>query len=142
MRYCYNCHRITPGEPLFCNRCGRSYDRKLCPHRHVNTRNALVCSECGSRDLSMPQPRGLWRSKALILLFRLVPGIVLILTSLVALVAATEIALNDPEPIGGLVLIVLPLGLLWALFIGWSGMFHRTSGRGRLRPTRKRRKGR
>ncbi len=32
MRYCNQCHRITAGEPLFCNFCGRSYDFKLCPH--------------------------------------------------------------------------------------------------------------
>ena len=30
---------MTAGEPLFCNFCGRSYDLKLCPHRHPNPRN-------------------------------------------------------------------------------------------------------
>ena len=56
MRYCNECHRMTAGEPLFCNFCGRSYDLKLCPHRHPNPRNAEICSECGSRDLSTPHP--------------------------------------------------------------------------------------
>ena len=63
MRYCNQCHRITPGEPLFCNLCGRSYDFKLCPHRHPNPRNAEVCSECGSplnessqTSSALPQP--------------------------------------------------------------------------------------
>ncbi len=63
MKYCYECGRMTAGEPLFCNFCGRSYDVKLCPRRHINPRIAEVCSQCGSRELSTPQPRvsPLWR---------------------------------------------------------------------------------
>lgn len=63
MRYCYHCGRITPGDPLFCNVCGRSFDRKLCPRLHPNPRSAEICSRCGSRELSTPQPKvGLeWR---------------------------------------------------------------------------------
>ena len=69
MRYCNQCHRITPGEPLFCNFCGRSYDFKLCPHRHPNPRNAEICSQCGSRELSTPHPRvPLWLAPLLVLL--------------------------------------------------------------------------
>ena len=40
MNYCYNCGHITPGEPLYCNYCGRSYDLKLCPRHHANPRSA------------------------------------------------------------------------------------------------------
>src|SRR5215471_11345228 len=63
MKYCYHCGRITPGDPLFCNVCGRSFDRKLCPRLHPNPRSAEICSRCGSRELSTPQPKvGLnWR---------------------------------------------------------------------------------
>src|SRR5271169_1531111 len=57
MKYCYQCGRMTDGEPLFCNFCGRSYDVKLCPRLHVNPRFADACSRCGSRDLSTPQPK-------------------------------------------------------------------------------------
>src|SRR5438445_562240 len=57
MKYCYACGHRTRGEPLFCNFCGRSYDVKLCPKLHVNPRSAEACSQCGSRDLSIPQPR-------------------------------------------------------------------------------------
>ena len=57
MRYCYGCGHTTPGEPLFCNSCGRSYDAKLCPRLHINPRLAEACSRCGNRDLSTPQPR-------------------------------------------------------------------------------------
>jgi RNA polymerase subunit RPABC4/transcription elongation factor Spt4 len=57
MRHCLNCGRITAGDPLFCNVCGRSFDKKLCPRLHVNPRNSDICSRCGSRDLSTPQPK-------------------------------------------------------------------------------------
>ena len=57
MKYCYECGCTTAGEPLFCNYCGRSYDVKLCPKLHVNPRLAEACSQCGSRDLSTPQPK-------------------------------------------------------------------------------------
>ncbi len=57
MKYCYECGYTTAGEPLFCNYCGRSYDVKLCPKLHVNPRLAEACSQCGSRDLSTPQPK-------------------------------------------------------------------------------------
>jgi hypothetical protein len=48
---------MTAGEPLYCNFCGCTYDVKLCARKHVNPRTAEVCSECGSRDLSTPQPK-------------------------------------------------------------------------------------
>ena len=84
MHYCNQCHRITPGEPLFCNFCGRSYNLKLCPHRHPNPRNAEICSQCGSRDLSMPHPRvPLWLAPLLLLLSAL-PALVLIGVTLLA----------------------------------------------------------
>jgi hypothetical protein len=57
MKFCYSCGHTTGGEPLFCNSCGKSYDVKLCPMLHVNPRMAEACSQCGSRDLSIPQPR-------------------------------------------------------------------------------------
>jgi hypothetical protein len=70
MKYCFNCNTITAGEPLFCDSCGASYDVKLCPRMHPNRRSAEACSQCGSRDLSTPQPKvPLW-AKALL---RLVP---------------------------------------------------------------------
>lgn len=57
MMFCYYCSKITPGDPLFCSSCGRSYDKKLCPRLHPNPRSAEVCSKCGSRELSTPQPK-------------------------------------------------------------------------------------
>ena len=56
MKYCFGCNHITPGDPLFCQSCGSSYDVKLCPRLHPNPRHAEVCSRCGSREFSTPQP--------------------------------------------------------------------------------------
>jgi hypothetical protein len=64
MKYCYHCGRITTGEPLFCMFCGRTYDVKLCPRLHVNARFADCCSQCGSRELSTPQPKVSFYRKA------------------------------------------------------------------------------
>src|SRR5216684_3959120 len=82
MKYCYECGSTTAGEPLFCNYCGRSYDVKLCSKLHMNPRLAEACSQCGSRDLSTPQPNvplrwhifaflGQWASAALLFLLSL-----------------------------------------------------------------------
>jgi hypothetical protein len=57
MKYCYECGHVTAGEPLFCQFCGHTYDVKLCPRMHANPRFAEVCSQCGSRDFSIPQPK-------------------------------------------------------------------------------------
>src|ERR1700704_1751372 len=95
MRFCLNCHRITIGEPLFCNFCAHSFDARLCNARHINPRNAEVCAQCGSRDLSVPAPRlPFWLRPALFLL-SLVPGVVLaLLLVMVAVALVQEIATN------------------------------------------------
>ncbi len=69
MKYCFQCGRMTPGEPLFCSYCARTYDVKLCPRLHQNPRGAEVCSQCGSRDMSTPQPKipMSWRLAALVI---------------------------------------------------------------------------
>lgn len=117
MKYCFNCNRITPGAPLFCNYCGRSYDVKLCPRRHVNPRTAEACSQCGSRDLSIPQPRRpAWAPLVEFLLWAL-PGGFLTIASVVVLLAVIAAILQHPEKIVVLVLLAVPFGILWSL---WS----------------------
>lgn len=113
MKVCYECGRITPGEPLFCNFCGRSYDVKLCPSRHPNPRIAEVCSQCGSRDFSTPQPKvSLWW-KFLTWLTRLLLGILLgCLTVLLILTA-----LLRPEVQHALLGLGILLAVLWWM---WS----------------------
>ena len=117
MKYCFNCNRITPGEPLFCNFCGRSYDVKLCPRRHVNPRTAEACSRCGSRDLSTPQPRRPPWVTPLGFVVSILPGAFLSIASAVVLLAAIIGISQHPEMIFSLVLLAVPFGIFWAM---WS----------------------
>ena len=86
MRYCYNCGHITPGEPAYCNFCGRSYDVKLCSRGHQNPRGAEVCSQCGSCELSTPQPKIPMSWRLFAILIRLAVGIFLVYFSLALLI--------------------------------------------------------
>jgi hypothetical protein len=117
MKYCYECGRITAGEPLYCNFCGRSYDLKLCPRHHVNPRVAEVCSQCGSRELSTPQPRVsvLWRVLSFIL--KIVVGGFLVLLSLALVAEVIKGALSNPQMQNGLLALAILLGILWWM---WS----------------------
>src|SRR5882724_6097735 len=117
MRYCHNCHKTTTGEPLFCHSCGSTYDAKLCPSRHINPRWAVVCSQCGSRDLSTPAPRlPLWLRPVLFGL-SLLPGVLLaLLLLMVAFAILQQIATNGQVQIQLLVLFLL-LALLWWIYI-------------------------
>lgn len=82
MKYCNECGHMTGGEPLFCNSCGKSYDVRLCPRQHVNPRGAECCSQCGSRELSTPQPKIPMSWRLLALLVRLGIGLLLFYASL------------------------------------------------------------
>jgi RNA polymerase subunit RPABC4/transcription elongation factor Spt4 len=126
MKYCYQCGRLTSGEPMFCQFCGRSYDAKLCPRHHMSPRYAEVCSQCGSRELSTPQPKvSLWW-KVLEFLLRIVFGIGLTYLSLSLLIAL----LKSPMAQAGLVGLGLLLLVLWALWImlpeWFRTLIHRT----------------
>jgi len=81
MRFCTGCHRITAGHPLFCNICGQSYNIRFCPRLHPNPRAAQVCSQCGSRDLSNPQPKLGFGTFPFVLLARVLPGVPLLLAT-------------------------------------------------------------
>jgi RNA polymerase subunit RPABC4/transcription elongation factor Spt4 len=117
MRYCHQCHQITPGEPLFCNFCGRSYDLKLCPHRHPNPRSAEVCSECGSRELSTPHPRvSLWFRPLLVLLSAL-PGLLLLAITVLFLIAFVSALENNAQLQFQFMIRGLMLALLWYLYM-------------------------
>jgi hypothetical protein len=113
MKYCYNCNRSTIGEALFCNFCGRSYNIKLCPKLHVNPRNAEACSQCGSHDLSIPQPRvPFWATLSLVLL-TMVTGLLLVMFSLAVAVFSVEHT-HSPDSV---LAPAIPLGILWW---GWT----------------------
>ena len=113
MKYCYQCGHLTDGEPLFCNHCGRSYDVKLCPRLHPNPRGAEVCSKCGSRELSTPQPMIPMSWRLLALLVRLGLGLLLFYASLSLIIAL----IRTPEVRRALVGLGVLLGWLWWL---WS----------------------
>src|SRR5712671_3365882 len=117
MRYCHNCHKTTTGDPLFCHSCGSTYDAKLCHAHHINPRWAVVCSQCGSRDLSTPAPPvPLWL-KPLLLLASLLPGLVLAgLLVLVAVSLVHEVLTNQVIQ-GQLVAALLVLALFWWLYL-------------------------
>ncbi len=113
MKYCYQCGKMTNGEPLFCNSCGRSYDVKLCPRMHQNPRGAEVCSKCGSRELSTPQPKIPMSWRLLAILVRLGLGLVLFYASLSLVIALVR----TPEVQQAMVALGLLLAGLWWL---WS----------------------
>ena len=123
MKYCYGCGHTTAGEPLFCNSCGRSYDVKLCPKLHLNPRLAEACSQCGSRDLSTPQPRVPLRWHLLAFLVQFLSGIFLaFLTSPVLLDLLQHIPSHSRISHGQLIVILLLTALwsTWTLFPRWS----------------------
>jgi len=113
MKYCYECQRITAGEPIFCNFCGRSYDVKLCPRLHANPRNAQACSQCGSRDLSTPQPKVPFWVRIILFLLSLVPGAILTLVSVVAILLFILELFRSPRMLCVAFLLLVALGFLW-----------------------------
>ena len=118
MKYCYECGRLTGGDPRYCQFCGRSYDVKLCPRRHENPRFAEVCSQCGSRELSTPQPKVsvLWKIAEFFL-----RGLVGLLIVYVVL-SFIDAMLSSPETgnaLLALVLLLVPLAILWGMVPDW-----------------------
>jgi len=121
MRYCNQCHRITAGEPLYCNFCGSSFGVKLCPARHVNPRNADVCSQCGSRDLSTPAPRLPFWLAPLLYLLSLFPGVILVLLSLLVLIGFVNALATNQQIQTQLLVFLLLLALLWWIYMHIPG---------------------
>jgi RNA polymerase subunit RPABC4/transcription elongation factor Spt4 len=130
MQYCFNCSRITLGQPNFCTFCGRTYDIKLCNRLHANPREAQVCSQCGSRDMSTPQPKlSLWLRLVLVLL-SVLPGIALLLLTAVFLIADIYILVVCPAWQFPFLLLSLVLALLWLLYMELPGIVrHKVHGR-------------
>jgi RNA polymerase subunit RPABC4/transcription elongation factor Spt4 len=117
MRYCYNCNRVTIGDPYFCNFCGRSYNTKLCPRMHANPRNAQACSQCGSRDLSTPQPKVPLGASVLLFFLSLLPGFLLAVISITVVFLFLRELLQRPDILLALALLQIILTMLWW---GWT----------------------
>jgi len=118
MKYCYQCGRMTNGEPLFCNYCGRSYDVKLCPRLHANARGAEVCAKCGSRELSTPQPKIPMSWRLLAILARLGIGLALFSASLWLLIALLRTSASR-QALAALGALLGALWLLWTKLPDW-----------------------
>ena len=117
MKLCANCYRVTAGKPIFCNFCGSSYSIKLCPRQHVNPRSAEACSQCGSRDMSQPQPKiPLWL-RPLFLLLTVSPGFVLLAALVVFVAAFLRQLLSDPNGLAPLMCIGLYLCIAFFIWM-------------------------
>jgi len=118
MRYCTACSRITPGDPSYCGTCGCSYDVRLCKSGHRNPRSAQVCSQCGSKELSTPQPKRSVFVRLLIVFLRMLPAF-LVLATTVALFYALAVAVirNEQWLIGKLICYAMWVVVFWIIFL-------------------------
>ncbi len=117
MRYCTNCRHVTPGDPLYCAQCGRTYNAKLCPRHHLNPRSAQVCSQCGSRELSTPQLHSGLFSQLLQSFVGIFPGLMLVGCSLLILVAFVNALSHNPNFMAAFLAAGLLVALLWYLWL-------------------------
>jgi len=129
MRYCFHCSRVTLGEPRFCNFCGRTYDLKLCHRLHENSREAEVCAECGSRDLTLPQPKLSFWLRPLLFLLSLLPGFFLIFLTAGFFLIYVYVLFSRPDLLFRCMLLSLVLGLLWLVYIELPGRVRHAIGK-------------
>lgn len=114
MRFCNNCKRLSPGKDLFCSGCGSTYDVKLCPRLHVNPRAAMLCSQCGSRELSTPQPK----LPVLVRLIRTLHlGILLLLALVIYMGFYAYQLITNPNNLQSVMCVGIALGLLLYLWM-------------------------
>jgi hypothetical protein len=117
VKYCAACNKITPGQPLFCQFCGCSFNVKLCPRFHPNPRNAELCSRCGSRDLSRPAPRVPWWARVIEVVIPAISGLVLAIGSLGATIIVITAMVQNPHQFLPFIFLSIAFGILWAM---WS----------------------
>ena len=87
---------------------------KLCPKLHMNPRTAEACSQCGTRDLSIPQPRVpiLWHFLAV--LAQALSGLLMLCISVPLLaVFLTDLSLHSAIP-DRLLLGIFLVVILWS----------------------------
>ena len=128
MRYCNSCHTYSPGQPLFCATCGGTYDVRVCPRLHINPRTAQVCSQCGSRDLSQPQPSPPLLTKWTTIAVRAWLFLLLLLLSLLTLIAFVDSLLRDGETQGQLLAVLTFLSVCWYGYTRLPGGVRRAVG--------------
>jgi hypothetical protein len=127
---------MTAGEPRYCQFCGRTYDVKLCPRRHENPRFAEVCSQCGSRELSTPQPKVSFLWRVIEFVARVIVGmlVVYVLLSFVYGIVTTRQTGNALMAFGILMGVLV---MLWTMVPDWfKHLVRRSLGKGGHREDR------
>lgn len=118
MTLCRSCRHISVGSPSFCERCGRSFDAKLCPSRHESSATARFCSTCGSDDLSTAT-----RSFRLTFAHRLFSRVcALLLIWIIARIAFCAIAAALCRQFGAAIQTILNLVLTWGSVWGFLAL--------------------
>lgn len=117
MRYCNYCQRLTAGQPLFCQFCGRSFDVKLCPRHHANPRTAEFCAECGSRELSTPAPRGNFGLSVLVRILGLIPGVVLLAATVFLFIAFIVTFAQSQQLQSSVMALAVIVSALWLAYL-------------------------
>ena len=125
MKFCYACGHTTGGEPLFCNSCGCSFNVKLCPKLHMTPRLAEACSQCGTRDLSTPQPRVPLHWQLLAFLTQFISGIFLALLTLPVPLELLKGLFSNFKIHHSPVILILLLAALWSIWSILPGLFRR-----------------
>jgi hypothetical protein len=124
MKFCFECGHTTRGEPLFCNFCGHSYEMKFCPKLHANPRFAEACSHCGSRDLSVPQPRVPFAFLLVVVLVQGFTGSLLALVSIRFAILLTAAVRSHSENYETLIVIIV-LAVCWFLWTHFPTLLRR-----------------
>jgi membrane protein implicated in regulation of membrane protease activity len=84
---------------------------------HANPRSADVCSQCGSRELSTPQPKVPISWRLLECLARAFFAVIFGILIFIFGIALVEAVLESPQLQTGMILLAILLGTLWWL---WS----------------------
>jgi RNA polymerase subunit RPABC4/transcription elongation factor Spt4 len=117
VKYCRSCFHLSAGRPTFCPSCGGSYDVKRCPRGHANPRSSQVCGECGSRELSTPQPRRTITNFVGLVLSRVFLGAALLAATFVYAVVFAVALIRDPTQLLGRMVFGLGFALAWLLYV-------------------------
>jgi hypothetical protein len=104
---------------------------RLCPRGHENPRGSVACQECGSKDLSTPQPQRRLSARLLLASGSVILKTVLFFGSLLYLLALIHDVLRDPDTLLPDMLVGLAIGLLWLALVSIEDM---------LRPWRRRKR--
>jgi hypothetical protein len=90
---------------------------RICAKGHKSPRSADACSECGSPELSQPQPRRRLAAVAGFATLRALIGAALLAGTIGYGIAFAFALVRDPNVLFGRMLVGLGIGLLWLAFV-------------------------